>query len=68
MIISFPLQQKQKTSNLDGNLVSRQYKLFPMAKFVRIKYEKPKMKQIEKAIIIRHNKHHLWTILKIIKN
>ena len=42
---SFFLQQIQKTSNLDANLKSRQYKLNLMADFMRIKYENPKLKQ-----------------------
>ena len=36
---SFSLQQIQKTSNLDANLISRQYKLNLMADFMRLKYE-----------------------------
>ena len=46
---SFSLQQIQKTSNLDANLISRQYKLNLMAAFMRLKYENPKMKQSEVA-------------------
>ena len=46
---SFSLQQIQKTSNLDANLISRQYKLNLMAYFMRLKYENPKMKQSEIA-------------------
>ena len=46
---SFSLQQIQKTSNLDANLISRQYKLNLMADFMKIKYENPKMKQSEIA-------------------
>ena len=46
---SFSLPQLQKTSNLDANLISRQYKLNLMADFLRVKYENPKMKQSEKA-------------------
>ena len=46
---SFSLQQIQKTSNLDANLISRQYKLNLMADFMRVKYENPKMKQCEIA-------------------
>ena len=49
MINSFSLQQIQKTSNLDANLISRQYKLNLMADFMRLKYENPKMKQTEIA-------------------
>ena len=46
---SFSLQQIQKTSNLDANLISRQYILNLMADFMRLKYENPKMKQSETA-------------------
>ena len=46
---SFSLQQIQRTSNLDANLISRQYKLNLMADFMRVKYENPKMKQSEIA-------------------
>ena len=46
---SFSLQQVQKTSNLDANLISRQYKLNLMADFLRVKYENTKMKQSEIA-------------------
>ena len=42
---SFSLQQIQKTSNLDANLISRQYKLNLMADFMKVKYENPRMKQ-----------------------
>ena len=46
---SFSLQQLQKTSNLDANLKSRQYKLNLMADFMRLKYQNQKMKQSEIA-------------------
>ena len=46
---SFSLQQIQKTSNLDADLISRQYKLNPMADFMKIKYENPRVKQSEIA-------------------
>ena len=46
---SFSLQQIQKTSNLDANLISRQYKLNLMADFMRVKYENPRMRQSEIA-------------------
>ena len=46
---SFSLQQIQKTSNLDANLISRQYKLNLMADFMKVKYENPRMKQSEIA-------------------
>ena len=43
------LQQIQKTSNLDANLISRQNKLNLMADFMRVKNENTKMKQFEMA-------------------
>ena len=46
---SFSLQQIQKTSNLDANLVSRQYKLNLMAEIMRVKNENSKKKQSEIA-------------------
>ena len=46
---SFSLQQIQKTSNLDSFLISRQYKLNPMADFMRLKDENLKLKQSEIA-------------------
>ena len=46
---SFSLQQIQKTSNLDANLISRQYKLNLMTDLMRIKYDIPKMRQSEIA-------------------
>ena len=46
---SFSLQQIQKTSNLDANLISTQFKLNLMADFMRVKYENPKMIQSEIA-------------------
>ena len=42
---SFSVQQIQKTSILDPNLISRQNKLNLMADFMRVKYKNPKMKQ-----------------------
>ena len=49
MNITFSLQQRQKTSNLDANLISRQNKLDLMADFMRMKNENPKLKQSEVA-------------------
>ena len=46
---SFSLQQIQKASNLDANLISRQNKLILIADFMRTKYENPKLKQSEIA-------------------
>ena len=46
---SFSLQQIQKTSNLDANLISCQYTLNLMADFMRLKYENPRRKQSEIA-------------------
>ena len=42
---NFSLRQISKTSNLDFNLIFRQYKLNLMAKFMQIKIEKPKLKR-----------------------
>ena len=44
---TFSLQQISRTSNLDANLISRQYKLNLMANFMRVKYENPKLRQSE---------------------
>ena len=46
---SFSLQQIQKTSSLDANLISRQKKINLMANFMRLKFENPEMKQSEIA-------------------
>ena len=46
---SFSLKQIQRTSNLDPNLISRQYKLNLIADLMRVKYENPKMKQSQTA-------------------
>ena len=46
---SFSLQQIQKTSNRDANLITRQYKLNLMVDFMRIKYENPRIKQTQIA-------------------
>ena len=43
------LQQTSRTSNLDANLITRQYKLNLMTDFMRMKYENPKLKQSEIA-------------------
>ena len=45
---SFFLQPIHKTSNVDANLKSRQYKLNLMSDFMRMKYENPKLEQSEK--------------------
>ena len=42
---SFSVQQLSRTSNLDSNLIPRQYRLNLLADFRRVKYENPKMKQ-----------------------
>ena len=44
---SFSLQQISKTSNLDSNLITRQFKLNLMAKLMHNKFENPKMKEGE---------------------
>ena len=46
---SFSPQQIQKTSNLDANLISRQYKLNLMADFMKVKYENQRLRQSEIA-------------------
>ena len=46
---TFSLQQIQKTSNLDANLITRQSELHLMADFMKLKYENQKMKQSEIA-------------------
>ena len=46
---SFFLHQISRTGNPDPNLISRQYKLDLMSKFMGIKFENPKMKQSAKA-------------------
>ena len=46
---TFSLQQIKKTSGLDADLISSQYKLNLMADFMRMKYENPKLKQSEIA-------------------
>ena len=46
---NFSLQQIQKTSNLETNLISRQYKLNLMADFMKLNYENPRMRQSEIA-------------------
>ena len=50
---SFSSQQIQKTSNLDADLISRQFKLNLMAVFMRLKYENPRLKQSQRANEIR---------------
>ena len=52
---SFSLQQKIRTGNLDPSLISRQYKLDLMSKFMCIRFENPKMKQSEKAIQLSYS-------------
>ena len=49
MIISFSLQQIQKTNKLEANLISRQNKLNLQAEFLRMKNENPKLKLSERA-------------------
>ena len=46
---SFSGQKIQKTSNLDPNLISRQFKLNLVADFLRMKIENPKLKQSQIA-------------------
>ena len=42
MNISLAIQQTQKASNLDANLISRQYKLNLMADFMKLKLKTQK--------------------------
>ena len=42
---TFSLQQIQKTSNFDANLISRQDKLNLLADLMRLKSENPKLKR-----------------------
>ena len=44
---SFSLQQISRTGNLNPDLISRQYKLDLLSKFMSIKFENPKLKQSE---------------------
>ena len=46
---TFSLQQISRNSNLDANLISRQYKLNVMADFMGTKHRNPNMKQSEIA-------------------
>ena len=46
---TFSPQQISRTNKLDANLISRQYKLNLMADFMRVKYEKSKLKSSEIA-------------------
>ena len=52
---TFALQQISRTSNLDANLISRQYKLYLMHDFLRLKYENPKLKQSEIGNQLRYS-------------
>ena len=52
---TFSLQQISRTSNLDANLISRQYKLNLVADFMRIKLEYPKMKPSEIPSQLSHS-------------
>ena len=46
---TFSMQQIQKTSNLDANPISTQYKLNLMADFMRLKYDNSRLRQSEIA-------------------
>ena len=46
---TFSLQQLSRTTNLDANLLSKQYKINPIADFMRVKSEKSKLKQSQIA-------------------
>ena len=52
---TFSLQQKSRSSNLDANLISRQYKLNLMVIFMRLKYENAKLKQSEKSNQLKYS-------------
>ena len=43
------LAEKNKTANMDPNLLTRHYKIKLMNDFMNIKYQNPKMKQSEIA-------------------
>ena len=47
---TFSSQQISKTSSLDFNLITRQYKSNLIAKFMQVKSENPKRKQFKKQI------------------
>ena len=42
---AFSLKQISQTGNLDGNLITRQYGLDPMAKFMEIQSMNPRFRQ-----------------------
>ena len=46
---TFPSEQLSQTVNLDSDLITRQYKLNLMAKFMEIKFTNPNLKQSAKA-------------------
>ena len=46
---TFCKEQRSKTGFLDGNLISRQYRLELMARFMEMKLVDPKLRQSEKA-------------------
>ena len=46
---TFSLQQISQTGNFDSDLITRQYKLDLMARFMEIKSINPKLKQSEIA-------------------
>ena len=46
---TFSLEQMSKFSNLDANLILRQYKLDLLSRLTEIKSVNPKLKQSEKA-------------------
>ena len=46
---TFSLQQIQKLSNVDANLISRQYKLNLIADFMRVNYQNLKLKHSQIA-------------------
>ena len=63
---SCSLQQISRTGNHDSNLISRQYKLNLMAKFMQIKFENPKLKQSEIADQLGYSRSTLKTYRNVI--
>ena len=49
---AFSLQQISQTVNLDSNLITRQYKLDLMARFMEIKSMSPKLRQDQIAKVL----------------
>ena len=56
---SFSFQQISKTGNLDSNLISRQYELNLIAKFMQTKFDNPNLKQSQIADQISYSSRTL---------